>query len=65
MLSRSRSLRHRCRGAARPFENPAPVRPRRDHMRRLLLVQAQEEGMRLFTRDAKLVGPPCAVVGRE
>lgn len=29
----------------------------------LLLVQAQEEGMRLLTRDSKLVGHPCAVTG--
>ncbi len=31
----------------------------------LLLVQAQEEGMRLLTRDAKLAGHRFAVAGGE
>jgi hypothetical protein len=30
-----------------------------------LLVQAQEEGMRLLTRDAKLIGHPFAVAGGQ
>lgn len=33
----------------------------KDPFDELLLVQAQEEGMRLLTRDAKLAGHPCAV----
>ena len=33
----------------------------KDPFDELLLVQAQEEGMRLLTRDAKLVGHPFAV----
>ena len=33
----------------------------RDPFDELLLVQAQEEGMLLLTRDAKLIGHPCAV----
>ena len=35
----------------------------KDPFDELLLVQAQEEGMRLLTRDAKLVGHPFAVEG--
>lgn len=35
----------------------------KDPFDELLLVQAQEEGMRLLTRDAKLVGHPFAVSG--
>ena len=35
----------------------------RDPFDELLLVQAQEEGMRLLTRDAKLVGHPCTISG--
>jgi PIN domain nuclease of toxin-antitoxin system len=37
----------------------------KDPFDELLLVQAQEEGMRLLTRDAKLVGHPCAVAGGQ
>lgn len=33
----------------------------KDSFDELLLVQAQEEGMRLLTRDAKLVGHPFSV----
>lgn len=33
----------------------------KDPFDELLLVQAQEEGMRLLTRDAKLAGHPCSV----
>ena len=36
----------------------------KDPFDELLLVQAQEEGMRLLTRDAKLVGHPFSVGGR-
>ncbi len=35
----------------------------KDPFDELLLVQAQEEGMRLLTRDAKLVGHPFSVGG--
>ncbi len=35
----------------------------KDPFDELLLVQAQEEGMRLLTRDAKLTGHPCAIAG--
>jgi len=35
----------------------------KDPFDELLLVQAQEEGMRLLTRDAKLAGHPFAVAG--
>lgn len=37
--------------------------PHKDPFDELLLVQAQEEGMRLLTRDAKLAGHPLAVMG--
>lgn len=37
----------------------------RDPFDELLLVQAQEEGMRLLTRDAKLVGHPLAAAGGQ
>lgn len=37
----------------------------KDPFDELLLVQAQEEGMRLLTRDSKLVGHPFAVTGEE
>ena len=36
----------------------------KDPFDELLLVQAQEEGMRLLTRDAKLAGHPLAVGGK-
>jgi PIN domain nuclease of toxin-antitoxin system len=35
----------------------------KDPFDELLLVQAQEEGMHLLTRDAKLAAHPCATVG--
>ncbi len=35
----------------------------KDPFDELLLVQAQEEGMRLLTRDSKLAGHPSAVAG--
>ena len=35
----------------------------KDPFDELLLVQAQEEGMRLLTRDARLAGHPFAIVG--
>jgi PIN domain nuclease of toxin-antitoxin system len=37
----------------------------KDPFDELLLVQAQEEGMRLLTRDAKLIGHPFAIAGGE
>jgi PIN domain nuclease of toxin-antitoxin system len=37
--------------------------PHKDPFDELLLVQAQEEGMRLLTRDTKLEGHPLAVLG--
>ncbi len=36
----------------------------KDPFDELLLAQAQEEGMRLLTRDAKLAGHPFALTGR-
>ena len=43
------------------------VRPleHRDPFDELLLVQAQEEGLRLLTRDSKLIGHPFAVAGEK
>ena len=37
----------------------------KDPFDELLLVQAQEEGMHLLTRDAKLIGHPFAVSGAQ
>ncbi|MGD0108687.1 MAG: type II toxin-antitoxin system VapC family toxin [Rhodopila sp.] len=37
----------------------------KDPFDELLLVQAQEEGMRLLTRDAKLIGHPLTVAGGQ
>lgn len=37
----------------------------KDPFDELLLVQAQEEGMRLLTRDSKLAGHPFAVSGKD
>jgi PIN domain nuclease of toxin-antitoxin system len=37
----------------------------KDPFDELLLVQAQEEGMRLLTRDAKLIGHPLAIAGGQ
>ena len=37
----------------------------KDPFDELLLVQAQEEGMRLLTRDAKLIGHPFAFAGER
>ncbi len=44
--------------AARPLETPLP---HRDPFDELLLVQAQEEGLKLLTRDRLLIGHPLAV----
>ena len=44
--------------AAQPLETPLP---RRDPFDELLLVQAQEEGLKLLTRDRLLIGHPLAV----
>jgi PIN domain nuclease of toxin-antitoxin system len=43
----------------------APPLRHKDPFDELLLVQAQEEGMRLLTRDAKLIGHPFAVAGGQ
>jgi PIN domain nuclease of toxin-antitoxin system len=37
----------------------------KDPFDELLLVQAQEEGMRLLTRDTKIIGHPFAVAGGQ
>ena len=44
--------------SARPLETPLP---QRDPFDELLLVQAQEEGLKLLTRDRRLVGHPLTV----
>jgi len=44
--------------AARPLELPLP---HRDPFDELLLVQAQEEGLKLLTHDRLLIGHPLAV----
>lgn len=49
---------HAAAGLAQPLGH-------KDPFDELLLVQAQEEGMRLLTRDAKLVGHPFAVAGGQ
>jgi len=48
------TARHAAAELARPLGH-------KDPFDELLLVQAQEEGMRLLTRDAKLADHPCAV----
>lgn len=48
------TARHAAAELVHPLEH-------KDPFDELLLVQAQEEGMRLLTRDSKLVGHPCAV----
>lgn len=48
------TARHAAAQLARPLTH-------KDPFDELLLVQAQEEGMRLLTRDAKLVGHPLAI----
>ena len=52
------TARHAAAELAQPLEH-------RDPFDELLLVQAQEEGMRLLTRDAKLDGHPFAFVGAK
>jgi PIN domain nuclease of toxin-antitoxin system len=47
------AARHAAAELARPLEH-------KDPLDELLLVQAQEEGMRLLTRDTKLIGHPLA-----
>lgn len=47
---------HATAGASHPL-------PHKDPFDELLLVQAQEEGMRLLTRDAKLADHPFALTG--
>ena len=48
------TARHAAAGLAQPLGH-------KDPFDELLLVQAQEEGMRLLTRDAKLVGHPFSI----
>jgi PIN domain nuclease of toxin-antitoxin system len=48
------TARHATTGLAQPLAH-------KDRFDELLLVQAQEEGMRLLTRDTKLIGHPFAV----
>ena len=50
------------RHAARELETPLDHKDPFDEM---LLVQAQEEGLRLLTVDRRLVGHPLAVVAHE
>jgi len=50
------TARHAAAELAHPLEH-------KDPFDKLLLIQAQEEGMRLLTRDAKLAGHPFAVTG--
>ena len=50
------TARHAAAGLAQPLGH-------KDPFDELLLVQAQEEGMRLLTRDAKLVGHPFSIGG--
>jgi PIN domain nuclease of toxin-antitoxin system len=52
------TARHAAAELARPLGH-------KDPFDELLLVQAQEEGMRLLTRDVKLIGHPLAVVGGQ
>ena len=49
---------HAAAGLAQPLGH-------KDPFDELLLVQAQEEGMHLLTRDAKLIGHPFAVSGAQ
>ena len=43
----------------------SPALPHNDPFDDLLLTQAQEEGLRLLTRDAKLAGHPFALAGGQ
>ena len=52
------SARHAAAQLAQPLSH-------KDPFDELLLAQAQEEGLRLFTRDAKLVGHPLAAMGER
>lgn len=52
------TARHAAAELAQPLGHKGPFDE-------LLLVQAQEEGMRLLTRDAKLIGHPFAVAGGQ
>jgi len=51
-----RTARHAAAGLTQPLAH-------KDPFDELLLVQAQEDGMRLLTRDGKLVGHPFALAG--
>ena len=48
------TARHAAAGLAQPLGH-------KDPFDELLLIQAQEEGMRLLTRDTKLIGHPAAM----
>jgi len=52
------TARHAAAGLAQPLAH-------KDPFDELLFVQAQEEGMRLLTRDAKLIGHPFAAIGGQ
>ena len=52
------TVRHAAAELSHPLDH-------RDPFDELLLVQAQEENMRLLTRDTKLVGHPFAAMGKE
>jgi len=52
------TARHAAARLLQPLEHKDPF----DEM---LLVQAQEEGLRLLTRDARLVHHPCAADGKD
>jgi PIN domain nuclease of toxin-antitoxin system len=52
------TARHAAAELVQPLEH-------KDPFDELLLVQAQEEGMRLLTRDTKLIGHPFAVAGGQ
>lgn len=52
------TARHAAAGLPQPLAH-------KDPFDELLLVQAQEEGMRLLTRDGKLVGHPFALAGGQ
>ena len=52
------TMRHAARGLRTPLGH-------KDPFDELLLVQAQEEGLRLLTADRRLVGHPLAVAAHE
>ena len=52
------TMLHAARALKKPLEH-------KDPFDELLLVQAQEEGLRLLTRDSRLAGHPLAIASRE